>query len=167
MSPSVMMMERMNMAAPGVGSMPATPVNPTGNMVMVPRCTVRMEKCTGGVRMHCTTEDPASVAMLQHLCYALAGGMVSCVMTMNGMEVCVCRFPMGMCRCEMTETGVCITCTSGDTQCCAMIQACADCCVVMMTNGCTCCVMMGGSPVCMSVCESMVPTSTSAMPKRK
>ena len=34
---------------------------------------------------------------------------------------------MGMCKCEMTENGVCVTCTSGDSKCCEMIQACCDC----------------------------------------
>ena len=35
---------------------------------------------------------------------------------MNGMMVCCCNLTMGMCKCEMTEDGVCITCTSGDSQ---------------------------------------------------
>ena len=33
---------------------------------------------------------------------------------MNGMMVCCCNLTMGMCKCEMTKDGVCITCTSGD-----------------------------------------------------
>ena len=36
---------------------------------------------------------------------------------MNGMMVCCCNLMMGMCKCEMTEHGVCITCTSGDKGC--------------------------------------------------
>jgi hypothetical protein len=34
---------------------------------------------------------------------------------------------MGMCKCEMMKNGVCITCTTGDAQCCKMIQECCDC----------------------------------------
>jgi hypothetical protein len=61
---------------------------------------------------------------------------------------------MGMCKCEMTEHGVSITCTSGDTPCSQMIQACCDCLSVMTDAGCTCCVMLNGAPVCCGVSES-------------
>ena len=46
---------------------------------------------------------------------------------MNGTMVCCCNLTMGMCKCEMTKDGVCITCMSGDKACCDMIQACCDC----------------------------------------
>src|SRR5512147_140161 len=59
---------------------------------------------------------------------------------MNGMMTCRCDLMMAMCRCEMTDKGCTITCTSGDAACCAMIQACCDCCAAMMKAGCTCCV---------------------------
>ena len=61
---------------------------------------------------------------------------------------------MGMCKCEMTEHGVCITCTSGDTACCDMIQACCDCFNRMMEAGCTCCVLMNNTPVCCGMQDS-------------
>ena len=60
---------------------------------------------------------------------------------MNGMMVCTCNLTMGLCRCEMTEQGVSLTCTSGDTKCCEMIQACCDCMTTMLKCGCTCCMM--------------------------
>ena len=126
----------------GAGAMPAM------NMMMVPRCTVRMEKCDGGMKIHCTSDDATAVGTMQNLCTMLAGGMCSCCMMMNGMMVCCCNMMMAMCKCEMTGDGVCITCTSGDKGCCAMIQACCDCCMAMMKAGCTCCVMMNGTPVC-------------------
>ncbi len=47
----------------------------------------------------------------------------------------------------MTETGVVVTCTSGDSKCCEMIQACCDCLSGMVNAGCTCCVMMNHTPV--------------------
>jgi hypothetical protein len=48
--------------------------------------------------------------------------------------------------------GVMITCTSGDKECCAMIQACCDCCNQMMMAGCMCYVMMNGMPICCASC---------------
>ena len=59
--------------------------------------------------------------------------------------------PDAVCRCEDTPEGVKITCTSGDTKCAAMIQACCDCMTKMMQAGCTCCVMMNNMPVCCSM----------------
>jgi hypothetical protein len=69
-------------------------------------------------------------------------------MMMNGMMVCCCNLTMGMCKCEMTKDGVCMTCTSGDAKCCDMIQACCDCMCTMMKSGCTCCLVMNNTPVC-------------------
>jgi hypothetical protein len=48
----------------------------------------------------------------------------------------------------MTKDGCTITCTSGDTECGKMIQACCDCMATMMAAGCTCCVMMNNTPIC-------------------
>ena len=73
---------------------------------------------------HCACEDKVSAAMLQNLCTMMAGGMLSCCCMMNGMMVCCYNMTMAQCKCEPTEDGVCITCTSGDPACCAMIEAC-------------------------------------------
>ena len=67
---------------------------------------------------------------------------------MNGMMVCCCYLTMGMCKCEMTKDGVCVTCTSGDKACTEMIQACCDCLAATVKNGCMCCLMMNNTPVC-------------------
>jgi hypothetical protein len=152
---STMMMERTGMGMPGMST--PTMGGPTGAMtapgyVMVPRCTLKYEKCTGGMKIYCTCDDKTACSMMQNLCTMLAGGMCSCTMMMNGMTVCTCNFTMGMCKCEMTEHGVCITCTSGDTHCCEMIQACCDCMTAMVHAGCTCCVMMNGNPICCGCC---------------
>jgi hypothetical protein len=153
---STMMMERTGMAMPGMGvpgmttpTMGAPGVMPgVTNYLMVPRCTVKMEKCTGGMKITCICDDTMSASMLQNLCTMLAGGMCSCCMMMNGMTVCCCNLTMGLCQCEMTDKGVCLTCTSGDIKCGQMIQACCDCMSSMMEAGCTCCVMMNSTPVC-------------------
>ena len=151
---TAMMMERAGLGMPGMagtapGTMGGAASMPSAmNMVMVPRCTMKMEKCDGGMRIVCSTDDSMSAAMMQNLCTMLAGSMCSCCVMMNGMVACCCNLMMGMCRCEMTENGVCITCTSGDKACCAMIQSCCDCMAAMMKAGCTCCVMMGNMPVC-------------------
>ena len=160
MASSVQMMERMGVGLPGMtpqtmptpsvtGGMPATM-----NLMMVPRCTFKMEKTKEGMKIHCTCDDAMSTSMMQNLCSALMGSMCSCCMTMNGMMVCCCNLTMGMCKVESTEHGVCITCTSGDPQCCEMIQACCDCMCCMMDAGCSCCVMMNNTPVCCGSCES-------------
>ena len=101
----------------GPSGMPTGASMPTGtSWMMVPRCTITMEKCTGGMKMTCTCDDEMSAAMMQNLCTMMAGGMCSCCMMMNGMMVCCCNLTMGMCKCEMTDDGVCITCTSGDAE---------------------------------------------------
>lgn len=136
------------------GSMPAamSPVMPGAapgmNCMMVPRCTVKMDKCAGGMKIMCSCADKMACGVLQSLCTSLAGSMCSCCCMMNGMVLCTCNLTMGMCKCEMTKDGVCITCTSGDKDCCTMIQSCCDAMAAMMQAGCTCCVMMNNMPVC-------------------
>ena len=68
---------------------------------------------------------------------------------MNGMMVCCCNMTMGMCKCEMTEDGVCITCTSGDP------PAAHDPGLLRLHGfhvkaGCVCCMCMNNMPVCCS-----------------
>lgn len=157
---TAMMMERSGIGMPGMGTpgmaMPGMtgPSNmPAGmNWMMVPRCTFKMEKCTGGMKINCWCEDKLATSMLQNLCTMLAGGMCTCCMTMNGMMVCCCNLTMGLCKCDMTKEGVCVTCTSGDAKCGEMIQACCDCMATMLKDGCTCCLMMNNSPVCCGCC---------------
>ena len=152
---SAMMMERPTMGMPGMTTpaMGGSPMSGPGgmmspNMVMVPRCTFKVEKCQGGMTITCTCTDPAACAMMQNLCQMMAGGMCSMCCMMNGMVVCTCNLTMGMCKCEMTKDGVCLTCTSGDAKCCEMIQACCDCLATCLKDGCTCCLMMNNTPVC-------------------
>ncbi len=146
-----MMMERPATGMTGMGmggsAMPAAGTM-APNMVMVPRCTMKMEKMTNGMKITCVCPDPAACAMMQNLCKMMAGGMVSCCCMMNGMMVCCCNLTMGMCKCEMTKDGCTVMCTSGDADCCKMIQGCCDCMAACMAAGCTCCMMMGGAPIC-------------------
>jgi hypothetical protein len=167
---SAMMMERTGMGMPGMG-VPTlgTPTvgTPTGvpvgaNWMMVPRCTFKMEKCSGGMKVTCSCDDKLACSMVQNLCTMLAGGMCSCCVMMNGMTVCYCNFTMGICKYEMTDSGVCVTCTSGDQKCCEMIQACCDCLCCLMDQGCTCCFLVNNTPVCCGGCE---PSKSSAKAK--
>jgi hypothetical protein len=151
---ATMMMERTGMGMPGMGmpgmstpSMGAPAVMPATTM-MVPRCTLKLEKSQGGMKVHCSSEDKVGASMVQNLCTMLAGGMCTCCCLMNGMVVCCCNLTMGMCKCDMTKDGVIITCTSGDPKCSEMIQACCECLACMMKDGCTCCVLMNNTPVC-------------------
>ena len=159
---STMMVERTGMALPGMG-MPSVgaPVmgQSTGgvtgpNWVMVPRCTLKYERCQGGMKIVCSCDDPMACSMMQNLCTMLAGGMCSCSCTLNGMTVCTWNLTMGMCKCEMTDKGVCITCTSGDAKCCEMIQSCCDCMCSLLNAGCTCCVTMNNTPIACGCCET-------------
>ena len=161
---STMMMERTGMGMPAMG-MPGmtapTMGGPagaptTGNYVMVPRCTFKFEKCSGGMKIYCVCDDKMACSMVQNLCTSLAGGMCSCCVMLNGMTVCTCNFTMGLCKCELTDSGVCITCTSGDSKCCEMIQACCDCLCCQVNAGCTCCVMFNSTPVCCGTCDTPV-----------
>ena len=151
-----MMMERAGMGMQGMG-MPAMGAPAVGapagmpaaaNWMMVPRCTMKMEKCSGGMKITCSCDDKMAASMVQNLCTMLAGGMCSCYCMMNGMVVCQCNLCCGNCKCEMTKDGCCITCTSGDKACCNMLQACCDCMECCMEAGCMCCVCFGGTPVC-------------------
>jgi hypothetical protein len=156
MMSSAMMVERTTtgypgMAVPGYGTAPVS--TPTGvpvgtNWMMVPRCTFKVEKTTGGFKVTCSCDDKVAVSMVQNLCTMLQGGMCSCCVMYNGMTVCCYNLTMGMCRFETTDSGVCFTCTSGDTHCCEMIQAFCDCLVCMMDAGCTCCFLVNSTPVC-------------------
>ena len=158
MSSAMMMMERgMTMPSPmGMpmgGTMPAAMPGMSG-MTMLPRCTIRMEKCAGGMKMYCMCEDEVACGALQNLCKMLEGGMVSCCCTWNGMTMCMCNMCCCNCKCEMTKDGCCFTCTTGDKACCAMVQSCCDCMMACMEAGCMCCVCMGGTPVCCCTCEA-------------
>ena len=105
-------------------------------------------KCTGGMKVTCVCEDKMSASMLQNLCTMMAGGMLSCCCTMNGLTVCCYNMTMAHCQCEPTEDGVCITCTSGDPACASMIEACCTSMAAMMKAGCCCCLTMNGTPIC-------------------
>ena len=137
---------------PGMGMPGVTPAS--SSYLMVPRCTIKYEKCQGGMKVTCVCDDPMSRSMMQNLCSVLAGGMCSCYCTLNGMTVCSYNFTMGMCRCEMTDTGVCFTCTTGDQKCCEMLQACCDCLSSCCNAGCTCCFCINNTPVCCGYSEA-------------
>ena len=157
---STMMLERTTAGLPGMGMPVGSPMTtPTGmatpaNYMMVPRCSIKIEKCTGGCKIMCVCDDKLATSMLQNLCTMLAGGLCSCCTMINGMVTCTCNLTMGMCKCEMTDSGICLTCTSGDSQCCEMIQGCCDCLCCMMEAGCTCCVMLNNTPICCGTCET-------------
>jgi hypothetical protein len=127
---------------------------------MVPRCTYKYEKCQGGMKITCVCDDPTAKSMMQNLCNALMGGLCSVACTLNGVMVCCCNLTMGMCKCDVTDTGCTITCTSGDKACCEMIQSCCDCLNCMCNAGCTCCVMLNSTPVCCGYSETYSKTQT-------
>src|SRR3954451_16629638 len=114
------MMERTGMGMAGMtpAGMTSPSMTPTmPSSMMVPRCTYKFEKCQGGMKVTCVCDDQMARSMMQNLCTMLQGGMCSCCVMMNGMMVCCCNLTMGMCKCEMTDKGICVTCTSGDSKC--------------------------------------------------
>ncbi|MGQ0636626.1 MAG: hypothetical protein ACT4QC_18605 [Planctomycetaceae bacterium] len=119
---------------------------------MLPRCTIKLEKCKGGFKICCSCDDAVACNMLQNLCKMLEGGLCGCCCLQNGICVCTCNFGTANCKCEETEDGVCITCTSGDAKCCQMLQACCDCLCTCLECGCTCCVTINNTPVCCGCC---------------
>jgi len=66
-----------SMGMPGTGmtgmgtSMPAPPTGTT--CLMVPRCTIKCEKCPGGMKIMCSCDDKMAAGTLQNLCMAMAG----------------------------------------------------------------------------------------------
>lgn len=152
MNPTAMPMGAMTGMMPGMPMMPGMMSGmsgmPMGNMSMVVRCTMKMEKCAGGMKMTCICEDEVSAATLQNMCEMMAGGMCSCCCMMNGMTMCMCNMAMATCKCTKSKNGVTITCTSGDESMCEMIQACCDCMTMCLKDGCMCCVCMNGMPMC-------------------
>lgn len=145
---TMMTSDRITMTNPTMGSnqglMTAMPMN----MMMIPRCTMKLAKCTDGMTMTCATDDPMAVSMLQNLCDTMPGSMMSCYTMINGMVMACCNMTMGMCKCQKTKDGVTFSCMSGDTQSCQIIQACCDCMTTMMQSGCSCCVCLNNVPVC-------------------
>ena len=117
-------------------------------MCVVPRATMKFEKCANGFKLHCHCDDETACGALQNLCRMVAGGMWSCACTMNGVCLCQCNLACGMCSYECTKDGVCLTCVSGDKACCQMIQACCDCMEKCMQAGCQCTLSCGSTPVC-------------------
>lgn len=118
------------------------------NWCVVPRCTIEFEKCNGGFKMNCRCDDKVSSATLQNLCRMLADGLCSCTCTYNGITTCQCNFTIGHCRCEYTKDGCCVTCTSGDKECAAMLQAWCNALSCCCESGCSCYVCFNNTPVC-------------------
>jgi hypothetical protein len=160
------MMERTSTGVQGVPGVTPTGVGLPGlspassNWLMVPRCTFKFEKCQGGLRIHCICDDPMACSMMQNLCTALQSGLCSCCCTLNGMTVCSYNLTMGLCKCELTDKGVCVTCTSGDQKCCEMLQSCCDSLSCLCNAGCTCCLLMNSNPICCGYSETYGKTTT-------
>ncbi|MBY0526507.1 MAG: hypothetical protein K2R98_24140 [Gemmataceae bacterium] len=157
---STLLMERTGMGVQGVPGLGTPTVGgpvggPVGtNWLMVPRCTFKVEKCSGGVKITCHADDKVACSMVQNLCSMLAGGMCSCCVMYNGVTMCYYNFSQGLCKFDCTEQGVCFTCTSGDQQCCQMIQSCCEAISCCLEAGCTCCFLVNNTPVCCGYSET-------------
>jgi len=148
---STMMMERSTSNPANTFGTPATSPVPA-NVCILPRCELKFEKCEGGIKISCCCEDDVACGALQNLCKMLQGGVCNCCCVWNGQSVFQCNLCCGHTKCEMTQNGCCITCTSGDNGCCEMLQACCDSLCACCKAGCTCCISFGGTPVCCGTC---------------
>lgn len=154
------LLERSSVAATPFGS-PSTgyqtsPI-PAGspaqaNWCIVPRCNLKFEKTKEGCKIFCRCEDDVATGTLQNLCRMLSDGLCSCICTWNGITTCQCNFNVGITKCEYTKDGCCISCTSGDKACCAIIQSCCECLSTCCESGCCCYICFNGTPVCCGTC---------------
>jgi hypothetical protein len=161
-----MMMERTGTGVQGVPGVTPTGMgvpgvsSATSNWLMVPRCTYKFEKCQGGFKVTCVCDDPMARSVLHSLCTQLQSGLYSCSCTLNGITVCHYNLTMGLCKCDVTEQGCTITCTSGDQKCGEMIQCCCDSLACLCNNGCVCCVLMNNNPICCGYSETYGKTTS-------
>jgi hypothetical protein len=155
---STMVLERgLFFGAAGNAAMSPAPAGlstgaPAASWCVVPRCTMKVEKCTGGLKIHCSCDDDVSCATLQNLCKTLAGGLCSCCATLNGLMVCQCNLTCGICKCECTKDGCCISCTSGDKACAAILQSCCETLECCLKSGCCCYCCFNNTPICCGTC---------------
>jgi len=140
------------MNTPMVGTMMPMPAMMSPQQMMLPRCTIKMEKMPNGMKATCMCSDKASAMMMQNLCNMMPNAMLGCCCMCNGMMVCQCCMPMGMCKVEMMEMGCNMMCLSADPMACKMMHACCDCMMSMMMPGCTVMMTLNGMPVCCCVC---------------
>ena len=148
---STVMMDRMPTGSTSVfGGAQAAPT--PANSCIIPACSLKFEKCQGGMKIECCCDDDVACGALQNLCKMLQGGLCNCCCLWNGQVVFQCNLCCGHTKCEMTENGCCITCCSGDAACCSMLQSCCDTLRACCDAGCTCCISMGGTPVCCGTC---------------
>lgn len=143
---AVMTRDRSDSAMCLVGSAPGA------GFCAIPRCEMTIERCQNGCKITCSCDDEAACATLQNLCEALATGLCSVCCSQNGVTLCQCNFACCRCECECTADGVCITCTTGDADCCRMVQAMCDCLAKCQACGCACTVCFNSAPVCCSAC---------------
>jgi hypothetical protein len=130
-------------AYPMPGTAPAA-----GSFLMLPRCTLKVEKQKDGCKILCSCEDQVATYMLQNLCRMLEGGVCGFTCQLNGQNCCTCSLSCGHCSIELTKEGCSITCTSGDQKCCELIQKCCDCLKCCLDCGCTCCITINNTPIC-------------------
>ena len=131
---------------PGYGTSPFT--QPPVNYFNVPRCTYKVERTSDGCKIHCICEEQTSCSVVQNLCTVLNGGNCWCNFTYNGVTVCTYNFTLGLCRWDIVDKGVTLTCSSGDPRCQQSLQTWCDCFTAMVNAGCYCTCYVQNTPIC-------------------
>lgn len=119
---------------------------------LTPRCELQIEKCQGGMKINCCCDDDAACGILQNLCKMLSGGLCTICCTFNGIIIGQYNLACGACKCDYTDDGVVITCTSGDKACGKMIQACCECIGSLLESGCCGQISFNNTAVCCGRC---------------
>ena len=120
------------------------------DMMNLPRCEMRVERCDGGCKIYCSCDDAEDRRALQAAGEKMAGKLCSVSCSLHGEPICHCTFNCCDCTCECTRTaeGMCLTCVSCDPACCEMVQAICDCIARCQECGCDCMLHCGETPIC-------------------
>lgn len=155
MASSVLLERGASSVAPFSGATPAWQPGtyPSGspaaaNWCVLPRCNVEFEKTSGGFKIRCQCEDEIATGTLQNLCRMLSDGLCSASCCINGISVCQCNFAFGNCKIEYTKNGCAISCTSGDKNFGAVLQACCESLSTCCESGACCYICFNNTPVC-------------------
>ena len=74
---STVMMDRLPTGSTSVfGAAQAAPT--PANSCIIPACSLKFEKCQGGMKIECCCDDDVACGALQNLCKMLQGGLCNC-----------------------------------------------------------------------------------------
>jgi hypothetical protein len=134
--------------------------------LLVPRCAYRLEILPDGFQLFADCEDTTQRSMLQNLCLALAGGLVSLQCSLQGMLVWSVSLPVGLSKTEITEGGIRITSTANNGDLVALLHGSCEMFRLSLRAGLSAYLLINSTPVCMgTVLASSVSEQTTEPPR--